>query len=143
MNLKKLVKVYRTTEVETTALDNLNIEVKEGEFVSIMGPSGCGKSTLLNVLGLIDSPTGGNYFFLDEDVAQYSERQRSELRKNNIGFIFQAFNCQKESSLRDVVYFLSYSPKGIKHLKGKRNTTNVIEIEKNWFYGKHINTIAD
>lgn len=92
-NLKK---VYTTEEIETTALNNVNFAVKEGEFVSIMGPSGCGKSTLLNVLGLLDNPTDGEYFFLGEDVAKYTERQRANLRKNNIGFVFQSFNLIDE-----------------------------------------------
>ena len=88
-NLKKL---YRTEEVETTALDGVNIQIKEGEFVSIMGPSGCGKSTLLHLLGLIDRPSDGTYRFQGEDVSAYSERQRAPLRKANIGFVFQSFN---------------------------------------------------
>lgn len=92
----KLVKTYRTDEVETTALNEVSIEIKAGEFVSIMGPSGCGKSTLLNILGMIDNPTGGKYDFLDHEVSSYSERQRSNLRKNNIGFIFQSFNLIDE-----------------------------------------------
>jgi len=93
---KNLTKVYRTDEVETTALNNVDIEIKHGEFVSIMGPSGCGKSTLLNIIGLIDNPSGGEYHFLDHEVSGYSERQRSQLRKNNIGFIFQSFNLIDE-----------------------------------------------
>ena len=91
-----LTKVYRTEEVETTALNNIDVKINPGEFVSIMGPSGCGKSTLLNILGLIDNPSGGEYFFLDHEVSGYSERQRSQLRKNNIGFIFQSFNLIDE-----------------------------------------------
>jgi len=93
---KNLTKVYRTEEVETTALNNVDVEIKEGEFVSIMGPSGCGKSTLLNIVGLIDNPSGGDYHFLDHEVSNYSERKRSQLRKNNIGFIFQSFNLIDE-----------------------------------------------
>jgi putative ABC transport system ATP-binding protein len=93
MNLKK---IYRTEEVETTALDNVNLNVKEGEFVAIMGPSGCGKSTLLNILGLLDNPTEGGYSFLGEEVAGRSERQRANLRKGNIGFVFQSFNLIDE-----------------------------------------------
>ena len=93
---ENLKKVYRTEEIETTALNEVDVEIKAGEFVSIMGPSGCGKSTLLNILGLIDSPSGGQYYFLDEEVSSYSERQRSQLRKNNIGFIFQSFNLIDE-----------------------------------------------
>jgi len=91
-----LQKRYRTDEVETTALDNVNIEVKPGEFAAIMGPSGCGKSTLLNVLGMLDNPSGGEYHFLEYEVARYTERQRANLRKQNIGFVFQSFNLIDE-----------------------------------------------
>jgi putative ABC transport system ATP-binding protein len=93
---KNLKKLYTTEEVETTALNNINLEVKEGEFVAIMGPSGCGKSTLLNLLGLLDNPSDGEYFFLEQEVSKYSERQRANLRKNNIGFVFQSFNLIDE-----------------------------------------------
>ncbi|MGH1433312.1 MAG: ABC transporter ATP-binding protein [Lewinella sp.] len=93
---ENLTKVYRTDEVETTALNEVSIEIKAGEFVSIMGPSGCGKSTLMNILGMIDNPSGGKYNFLEHEVSNYSERQRSDLRKNNIGFIFQSFNLIDE-----------------------------------------------
>ncbi|MEW6654089.1 MAG: ABC transporter ATP-binding protein [Bacteroidota bacterium] len=93
INMKK---IYRTEEVETTALDNVNVEIKEREFVSIMGPSGCGKSTLMNILGLLDNPSGGEYHFLGTDVSKYSERQRAQIRKENIGFVFQNFNLIDE-----------------------------------------------
>ena len=93
---KNLKKIYTTGEVETTALDNVNLNIKEGEFTAIMGPSGCGKSTLLNILGLIDNPTMGQYFFAGEEVSGYSERQRASLRKKNIGYIFQSFNLIDE-----------------------------------------------
>jgi putative ABC transport system ATP-binding protein len=93
---KNLKKIYTTGEVETTALDNVNLNIKEGEFTAIMGPSGCGKSTLLNILGLIDSPTEGKYFFLGEEVSGYSERKRADLRKRNIGYVFQSFNLIDE-----------------------------------------------
>jgi len=93
---KNLKKIYRTEEVETTALDSINFNVSEREFVSIMGPSGCGKSTLLNLLGMLDNPTEGEYHFLDDEVSKYSERQRANLRKNNIGFVFQSFNLIDE-----------------------------------------------
>ena len=92
-NLKKL---FTTEEVETTALNDVNIEIEKGEFVSIMGPSGCGKSTLLNIIGLLDNPTGGEYHFLDHEVSGYTERQRAQLRKENIGFVFQSFNLIDE-----------------------------------------------
>jgi putative ABC transport system ATP-binding protein len=91
-----LTKVFRTDEVETTALNEVTFEVKTGEFVAVMGPSGCGKSTLLNILGLLDNPTGGQYFFNDVEVSGYSERQRARLRKENIGFVFQNFNLIEE-----------------------------------------------
>jgi len=93
---KNLKKIYTTEEVETTALNSINFEVQPGEFVSIMGPSGCGKSTLLNVLGMLDNPSGGDYYFLDEEVSNYKERQRANLRKHNIGFVFQSFNLIDE-----------------------------------------------
>ncbi len=91
-----LTKTFTTEEMETTALASLNIDIKDGEFVAIMGPSGCGKSTLLNVLGLLDSPTDGKYYFLDQEVSGYSEHQRANFRKNNIGFVFQSFNLIDE-----------------------------------------------
>ena len=98
-----LQKLYRTDEVETTALDNVDIEVKPGEFAAIMGPSGCGKSTLLNVLGMLDNPTGGEYHFLEYEVAKYTERQRANLRKQNIGFVFQSFNLIDELTVYENV----------------------------------------
>jgi putative ABC transport system ATP-binding protein len=100
---KNLRKVYTTEDVETTALNDINLDIKEGEYVSIMGPSGCGKSTLLNVLGLIDQPSGGEYFFLGEEISKYSERKRAGLRKNNIGFIFQSFNLIDELTVYENV----------------------------------------
>jgi len=100
---EQLSKVYRTEEVETTALNEVSVVIGAGEFVSIMGPSGCGKSTLLNILGLIDNPSGGTYHFLDHEVSSYSERQRSHLRKNNIGFIFQSFNLIDELTVAENV----------------------------------------
>jgi len=90
------MKKFRTDDVETTALNNVNLEINEGEFVAIMGPSGCGKSTLLNILGLLDNPTSGELFFNEAQVDAYSERQRTNLRKENIGFVFQSFNLIEE-----------------------------------------------
>jgi putative ABC transport system ATP-binding protein len=91
-----LTKVFRTDEVETTALNNVSFGIKPGEFVAIMGPSGCGKSTLLNILGLLDNPTGGEYFFNGDEVSRFNERQRARMRKENIGFVFQNFNLIDE-----------------------------------------------
>jgi len=96
-------KVYTTGEVETTALESVNLNVKEGEFVAIMGPSGCGKSTLLNILGLIDNPTEGKYFFAGEDVSGLPERQRADIRKGKIGFVFQSFNLIDELTVYENV----------------------------------------
>ena len=93
---KDLKKIYTTEDVETTALNNVNLNIQEGEYVAIMGPSGCGKSTLLNVLGMIDNPSSGEYHFLGQEVSRYSERQRANLRKENIGFVFQSFNLIDE-----------------------------------------------
>ncbi len=96
IKITDLEKIYRTEEVETVALNKLSIEVKEGEFVAIMGPSGCGKSTLLNILGLLDDPDNGSYLFNSIEVAHFNERKRADLRKRNIGFVFQSFNLIDE-----------------------------------------------
>lgn len=101
LKLHNMYKVYRTDEVETVALNSVNLEIDQGDFVAIMGPSGCGKSTLLNIIGLLDNPTDGDYFFFDENVAQYSESQRSAIRKKNIGFIFQSFNLIDELNVSE------------------------------------------
>ncbi len=123
---RDLKKVYRTEEVETTALNNVNLEIKEGEYVAVMGPSGCGKSTLLNVLGMIDKPTDGEYQFLGEEVGGYSERQRANLRKNNIGFVFQSFNLIDELTVYENVelplLYLGYSSS-----ERKKRVTDVLE----------------
>lgn len=103
IRIEGLLKFFRTEEVETTALDDINLTVEEGEFTSIMGPSGCGKSTLMHILGLIDNPDEGNYWFLDEEVSSYSERQRALLRKENIGFVFQSFNLIDELTVYENV----------------------------------------
>ena len=98
-----LKKIFRTDEVETTALDNVDLEINAGEFVSVMGPSGCGKSTLMNILGLLDNPTEGDFFFLSENVSKYSEKQRAQIRKENLGFVFQSFNLIDELTVYENV----------------------------------------
>lgn len=98
-----LTKVFRTEEVETTALRDINLEIAYGEFVAVMGPSGCGKSTLLNILGLLDNPTSGYYQFNSTEVARLKERQRTFFRKGNIGFVFQSFNLIDELSVYENV----------------------------------------
>jgi putative ABC transport system ATP-binding protein len=103
IKITDLVKVYSTEEVETTALNKLSLEVKEGEFVSIMGASGCGKSTLLNIIGLLDAPNDGSYLFDGTEVAKFNEKQRAGLRKSNIGFVFQNFNLIDELSVYENV----------------------------------------
>lgn len=94
-------KSFRTEEVETVALDKVSFEVKDGEFVAIMGPSGCGKSTLLNILGLLDNPTGGKYWLGDREVENLKEKERTDVRKGEIGFVFQSFNLIDELSVEE------------------------------------------
>ena len=96
IKVTNLSKVFRTEEIETTALNEVSFEINEGEFVAIMGPSGCGKSTLLNILGLLDNPTGGSYELLGQEVANLKERERTKFRKGNLGFVFQSFNLIDE-----------------------------------------------
>lgn len=103
LTMTDLNKTYRTESVETTALDNIDLEIADGEFVAIMGPSGCGKSTLLNVMGMLDSPTSGSYVFDGKEVAGLSEANLADTRKRNIGFIFQSFNLVDELTVRENV----------------------------------------
>lgn len=93
---EQLTRIYRTEEIETVSLNAADLAIEEGEFVAIMGPSGCGKSTLLNLIGLLDNPSNGQYYFFDTEVSKFSERQRADLRKANIGFVFQSFNLIDE-----------------------------------------------
>ncbi|TGV18969.1 ABC transporter ATP-binding protein [Pseudoalteromonas sp. MEBiC 03607] len=96
IKLTNLSRVFRTQDVETTALNNINLQVNEGEFLAIMGPSGCGKSTLLSILGMLDSPSAGSFEFLGQDIAGFGEKQLATLRKASIGFVFQSFNLIDE-----------------------------------------------
>jgi putative ABC transport system ATP-binding protein len=117
---KNLRKIYTTEEVETTALNKVNLTIKEGEFIAIMGPSGCGKSTLLNILGLLDNPSDGEYFFLDHEVSKFSERERANLRKANIGFVFQSFNLIDELTVYENVELPLLYQKVSSHERKKR-----------------------
>ena len=110
---KSLRKFYYTDEIETTALANVDLNIKKGEFVAIMGPSGCGKSTLLNIIGMLDNPSEGEFHFLDQEISKYNERQRANLRKENIGFVFQSFNLIDELTVFENIelplIYLKYS----------------------------------
>ncbi|PIB36369.1 phosphonate ABC transporter ATP-binding protein [Reichenbachiella sp. 5M10] len=113
INTKGLKKVYSTDEIETTALAGVNLQVNTGEFVAIMGPSGCGKTTMLNLLGLLDNPSHGEFFFLGQEVSVFGERKRAEIRKENIGFVFQSFNLIDELTVYENIelplIYLKYS----------------------------------
>ncbi len=126
ITIEDLVKIYRTEEVETTALNKLSLTVNKGEFVSIMGTSGCGKSTLLNLIGLLDTPNEGSYKFDGEEVASYNEKQRAGLRKANIGFVFQNFNLIDELSVYENVELpLIYNK--VKSSERKERVTAILE----------------
>ncbi|MEM1080825.1 MAG: ABC transporter ATP-binding protein [Pseudomonadota bacterium] len=101
VSLQGVTRIYRTTEVETAALDGIDLTIDAGEFVAIMGPSGCGKSTLLNVIGMLDTPSAGSYVFAGEEVSDKSETQLARIRKHNIGFIFQDFHLIEELSVKE------------------------------------------
>ena len=94
--LSNVSKIYRTSSIETMALDELSLDIDEGDFVAVMGPSGCGKSTLMNILGMIDAPSSGGYYFFDRDISHYSPQRLATVRKGNVGFIFQSFNLIDE-----------------------------------------------
>ena len=120
---KSLQKIFKTEEVETWALHDVSLEIKEGEFVAIMGPSGCGKSTLLNILGLLDNPTNGTYELNGTDVSKFTEAQRTNLRKGVIGFVFQSFNLIEELNVTENVGL----PLGYLGVKGEERRKRVAE----------------
>lgn len=125
IKISNLEKYYRTEEVETIALNKLSLEVKEGEFVAVMGPSGCGKSTLLNILGLLDDPDGGSFVFNGTEVSKFNERKRAQLRKHNIGFVFQSFNLIDELTVFENVELpLIYT--GVKSAERKRRVEEAL-----------------
>ncbi|MDD3664436.1 MAG: ABC transporter ATP-binding protein [Bacteroidales bacterium] len=132
-----LSKVFHTDEVETTALNQVTLEVKSGEFVAIMGPSGCGKSTLLNILGLLDNPSSGEYFFTDHEVSKFSEKQRARLRKENIGFVFQNFNLIDELNVFEnvelpLIYLGMSSAERRKRVEEVLEQMNIIHRKKHF-----------
>ena len=129
IKITDLEKIYRTEEVETIALNKLSIEVKEGEFVAVMGPSGCGKSTLLNILGLLDDPDSGSFIFNGVEVAHFNERKRADMRKHNIGFVFQSFNLIDELTVYENVELpLIYT--GVKSAERKAMVEKVLDKMK-------------
>ena len=137
IQISDISKVFRTSEVETVALNHVNLEVKEGEFVAIMGPSGCGKSTLLNILGLLDNPTEGSYKLLGEEVAGLHEKERTRVRKGKIGFVFQSFNLIDELNVFENVELpLTYL--GIKAAERKRMVTELLQRMNISHRAKHL-----
>ena len=126
IEINNISKVFCTSEVETVALNHVNLEVKEGEFVAIMGPSGCGKSTLLNILGLLDNPTEGSYKLLGQEVADLKEKERTRVRKGQLGFVFQSFNLIDELNVYENVELpLTYL--GVKAGERKRMVDDILK----------------
>lgn len=137
IKLNNIEKIFRTDEIETMALSKVSFDINAGEFVAIMGPSGCGKSTLLNILGMLDSPDSGDYFFNNENIAQYSENKLSQIRKHNIGFIFQSFNLIDELNVfENIELALLYHD--ISSAERKKRVQNVIEKMEIQHRSKHM-----
>ncbi len=133
---ENLTRIFRTDEVETIALNGVNIEVKDGEFVAIMGPSGCGKSTLLNILGMLDSPTEGKYWLAEEEVGHLKERDRTAYRKGRIGFVFQSFNLIDELTVEENVD-LQLKYLGVKKEERKQRVLDILRKVKLSHRAKH------
>jgi putative ABC transport system ATP-binding protein len=126
ITVNNLEKIYRTEEIETVALNKISFEIKQGEFVAIMGPSGCGKSTLLNIIGLLDDLDGGQFMFNETDVSKFNERKRADMRKHNIGFVFQSFNLIDELTVFENVELpLIYT--GVSTAERKRIVDEVLD----------------
>ena len=136
IRVENLSKSFRTEEVETVALDKVSFEVKDGEFVAIMGPSGCGKSTLLNILGLLDNPTGGKYWLGDREVENLKEKERTDVRKGEIGFVFQSFNLIDELSVEENIELpLTYL--GVSRAERKKRVQEIMKRMASSHRAKH------
>lgn len=125
IKIENLTKIFRTEEVETTALNGVSIDVKDGEFVAVMGPSGCGKSTLLNILGLLDNPDEGKYWLGEEEVSQLKEKDRTRFRKGRIGFVFQSFNLIEELTVEENIE-LQLKYLGVSKAERKQRTLDIL-----------------
>ena len=138
INLKQLSKVYRTTEVETTALREMNLEIRKGEFVAVMGPSGCGKSTFLNIVGMLDGPSAGEYWFDGQNIAGYPEGQLAQLRKNAIGFVFQSFNLIDELNVQENVELALLYHSDVSAGERRKRATEALERVKIGHRARHM-----
>jgi putative ABC transport system ATP-binding protein len=138
IKLRNIAKLYRAVEVETTALRGISLDVKAGEFVAIMGPSGCGKSTLLNILGMLDSPSAGEYWFDGTDVAGFAEARLSSLRKDALGFIFQSFNLIDDLNVSDNVDLALLYHEGVAAGERKARVKEVLERVKIGHRARHM-----
>jgi len=136
VKLESLSKTYRTAEVETTALLEVNVQIQEGEFVAIMGPSGCGKSTLLNVIGMLDSPTSGRYLFKGEDISRHGEAKLAGLRKRHLGFVFQSFNLIDELTVEGNIE-LALLYQGVSSAERKQRVQEAMDRMKISHRAKH------
>jgi len=130
ITLRKLTKVYRTAERETTGLREIDLDILPGEFVAVMGPSGCGKSTLLNIVGMLDSPTSGEYWFDSENIARFSESQVSRLRRKNFGFVFQSFNLIDDLNIEENVHLALVYHRDISARERRRCVKDALERMK-------------
>ena len=132
IKIENLCKTFRTTEVETIALNNVSLNVEDKEFVAIMGPSGCGKSTLLNIMGLLDNPTSGDYYLGEQEVGHLKEKDRTNVRKGNIGFVFQSFNLIDELNVAENVELpLTYL--GVPSAERKQRVADVWQSPVPWY----------
>src|ERR1700691_724688 len=138
ITLKHLAKVYRTTELETTAIRDMDLEVQKGEFVAVMGPSGCGKSTFLNIVGMLDSPTSGEYWFDGNNIAGHSEGELSDLRKNAIGFVFQSFNLIDELNVAENVELALLYHRRVSSAERKKRAAQALERMKIAHRARHM-----